>query len=128
MEIVWRSPPAAGAGEPRPVFPGMVTATCSELEAAMNSLDGWRPNSVLRPDGDAIVVLAVGGTEVASWPLIGSTQPDLAVIDTLARSALTARRRGGAITLRGAGPQLLRLIHFVGLDDVVVVDDSPAAG
>jgi len=94
----------------------------------MNSLDGWRPNSVLRPDGDAIVVLAVGGTEVARWPLHGSAQPDLGVIDSLARSALMARRRGGAITLRGAGPQLVRLIHFVGLDDVLVVDDSPAAG
>ena len=94
----------------------------------MNSLDGWRPSSVLRPEADAIVVLAVGGTEVASWPLIGSTKPDLAVIDSLARSALLARRRGGAIRLRGAGPQLLRLIHFVGLDDVVVVDDSTAGG
>jgi hypothetical protein len=104
----------------------MVTATCSELEAAMNSLDGWRPKCVLRPDGDAIVVLAVGGTEVAQWPLCGSTHPDLSVIDSLARSALMARRRGGAITVRGAGPQLVRLIHFVGLDDVVAVDDSPA--
>ena len=94
----------------------------------MKSLDGWRPSSVLRPEGDAIVVLAVGGTEVASWPLIGSAHPDLSVIDSLARSALMARRRGGVITLRGAGPQLLRLIHFVGLDDVVDVDDSPAAG
>ena len=92
----------------------------------MNSLDGWRPSSVLRPEGDAIVVLAVGGTEVASWPLIGSARPDLTVIDYLARLALTARRRGGAITVRGAGPQLLRLINFVGLDDVLAVDDSPA--
>ena len=106
----------------------MVTATCTELEAAMNSFDGWRPSCVLRPEGDAIVVLAVGGTEVASWPLIGSAHPDLGVIDKLARSALMARRRGGSITLRGAGPQLLRLIHFVGLDDVLVVDDAPAAG
>ena len=91
----------------------------------MNSLDGWRPNSVLRPEGEAIVVLAVGGTEVARWPLAGSTRPDLSVIDSLARSALMARRRGGAITVQGAGPQLLRLINFVGLDDVVAVDDSP---
>ena len=92
----------------------------------MNSFGGWRPISVLRPEGDAIVVLAVGGTEVASWPLIGSSRPDLSVIDNLARLALVARRRGGAITVRGAGPQLQQLIHFVGLDDVVVVDDSPA--
>jgi hypothetical protein len=100
----------------------MVTATCTELEAAMNSVGGRRPISVLRPEGDAIVVLAVGGTEVASWPLIGSSRPDLCVIDNLARLALIARRRGGAITVRGAGPQLIRLIDFVGLDDVVVVD------
>jgi hypothetical protein len=81
---------------------------------------------VLRPEGDAIVVLAVGGTEVASWPLTGSSRPDLSVIDNLARLALVARRRGGAITVRGAGPQLQQLIHFVGLEDVVAVDDSPA--
>jgi hypothetical protein len=104
----------------------MVTSTCTELEAAMNSLGGWRPSSVLRAEGDAIVVLAVGGTEVASWPLAGSSHPDLDVIDHLARLALIARRRGGAITVRGAGPQLIRLIQFVGLDDVLVVDEAPA--
>jgi hypothetical protein len=88
----------------------------------MNSLAGWRPSSVLRPEGEAIVVLAVGGTEVARWPLAGSSQPDLSVIDNLARLALMARRRGGAITVRGAGTGLVRLIEFVGLDDVVAVD------
>ena len=93
----------------------------------MNSHGGWRPSSVLRPEGDAIVVLAVGGTEVASWPLIGSARPDLSVIDNHAPLALMARRRGGAITVRGASPQLLRLIHFVGLDDVVVVDETPTS-
>jgi hypothetical protein len=100
-----------------------MTSTCTELEAAMNSLGGRRHSSVLRPEGDAIVVLAVGGTEVASWPLAGSSHPDLGVIDALARLALTARRMGGAIRLRSAGPSLLSLIAFVGLDDVLVVDD-----
>lgn len=89
----------------------------------MNSVGGRRHNDVLRPEGDAIVVLAIGGTEVASWPLAGSARPDLGVIDTLARLALTARRFGGAIMLRSAGPELLGLIDFVGLDDVLVVDD-----
>ena len=94
----------------------------------MNSLGGRRHSSVLRPEGDAIVVLAVGGTEVATWPLAGSSHPDLTVIDALARLALAARRMGGAISLRRAGPELLGLIQFVGLDDVVVVDDLEFLG
>ncbi len=89
----------------------------------MNSVGARRRSSVRRPDGDATVVLAVGGAEIARWPLAGSSRPDLAVIDSLARLALTARRLGGAVTLRGAGPELLALIDFVGLDDVIVVDD-----
>jgi hypothetical protein len=101
----------------------MLTSTCSELEAAMNSVGGRRHSDVLRRTGDAIVVLAVGGTEVASWPLVGSARPDLAVIDALARLTLAARRLGGAVSVRGAGPELLGLIHFVGLDDILIVDD-----
>jgi hypothetical protein len=101
----------------------MFTSTCSELEAAMSSVGGRRHSGVLRREGDAIVVLAVGGIEVASWPLGGSARPDLAVIDALARLALTARRLGGAIGLRHAGPELLGLIHFVGLDDLLAAGD-----
>jgi hypothetical protein len=44
------------------------------------------------------------------------------VIDSLARLALAARRLGGAVTVRGAGPELLALIDFVGLDEVVGTD------
>jgi hypothetical protein len=103
----------------------MVTSTCSELAAAMNSVGRRRPSGVLRQEGDAIVVLAVAGTELARWPLAGSARPDLSVIDTLARLALGARRVGGEVSLRGAGPDLLALIDFVGLDDVLVADDLP---
>lgn len=85
----------------------------------MNSLTGGRPSSVLRPEGDAIVVLAVGGTEIARWPLAGSSRPDLDVIDELARLALTVRRFGAEIGLRQAGPELLGLVDFVGLADVL---------
>jgi hypothetical protein len=89
----------------------------------MISIGGRRHSDVLRREGDAIVVLAVGGTEVATWPLDGSTRPDLDVIDVLARLALTARLLGGAIGLRNAGPELLSLIDFVGLDDVLVAEE-----
>ena len=85
----------------------------------MSSCAGVRLNRVLRPEGDAIVVLAVGGTELAHWPLVGSTHPDLEVIDGLARLALPARHLGGGIGLRNAGPELLALIDFVGLNDVI---------
>lgn len=69
-----------------------------------------------------MVVLAIGGSEVTSWPLTASSRPDLGVIDALARQALAARRMGGTIRVRGAGPDLIDLIRFVGLDDVVVVE------
>jgi hypothetical protein len=103
----------------------MTTSTCTELQAAMTFGGGVRLTDVRRPDGEAIeaiVVLAVGGTDLAQWPLPGSNRPDLAVVDTLARVALTARRHGATIRLRNAGPDLLRLIEFVGLDDVVVAE------
>jgi hypothetical protein len=103
----------------------MLTSTCSELEAAMNSVGGRSHSGVLRRTGDANLVLAIGGTEMASWPLAGSARPDLDVIDNLARLALAARRLGGTIGVRGAGPELLALIRFVGLDDVVTTDDLP---
>ena len=88
----------------------------------MNFSGSVRLKDVLRPQGDAIVVLGMGGSEVARWPLAGSTQPDLAVVDTLARLALTARRHGAAIRVRNAGPELLGLIEFVGLGDVLAAD------
>jgi hypothetical protein len=91
----------------------------------MSSAGGLRHSGVLRREGDAIVVLAVGGTEVASWPLAGSARPDLAVIDALARLAIIARRLGGAIGLRDAGPELLGLIQFVGLDDLIAETAQP---
>lgn len=91
----------------------------------MNSVGGRRRRGVQRRPGDAIVVLAVGGSELAAWPLAGSASPDLTVIDTLARLALAARHVGGALALRNAGPGLLALIDFVGLDDVLVAHDAP---
>ncbi len=86
----------------------------------MNSCGVARLKTVPRPKGDAIVVLAVGGTQVGSWPLAGSSHPDLEVVDTLARLALTARRLGAAIHVVNAGPELLGLIEFVGLDEVLL--------
>ena len=85
----------------------------------MNSVGVRRHMNVVRHEGDAIVVFAVGGAELASWPLPNSSRPDLTVIDALAQLALGARRLGGEIGLRGAGPELLALIDFVGLADML---------
>jgi hypothetical protein len=98
----------------------MLTSPYTELDAAMISVGGRRLTDVARPEGDAIVVLAVDGIELLSWPLAGSARPDLDVIDALARLALAARRLGAEVAVRNAGPELLGLIYFVGLDDVLV--------
>jgi hypothetical protein len=82
-------------------------------------------NGVRRREGEAIVVLALGGTEMVSWSLVGSGQPDLLLVDELARLALAARRIGCQIGLRGASPELLGLLDLVGLAEVVA-DAGPS--
>ena len=86
----------------------------------MSSVAGRRPMGVGRSGRDATVVLTVGGAEVGRFPLTGSARPDLAVIDRLARLALGARHLGGGIALRDAGAELLALIDFVGLGDLLL--------
>jgi hypothetical protein len=44
---------------------------------------------------------------------------DAATVDALARLQLAARRRGCLLELRNASPELLDLLEFVGLADVV---------
>ena len=70
---------------------------------------------MLRRHTHAIVVLARGGTEVASWPLLLDGGPDLEVVDELARLQLAARRLGCSIRLRDLGEELSQLLDLVGL-------------
>ncbi|MGH9000968.1 MAG: STAS domain-containing protein [Acidimicrobiia bacterium] len=70
-------------------------------------------------DGPVMVVLCLDGTEVASWPLAGRDPPDLAVVDELARLALIARRLGGQLRLRNAGPDVAELLELCGLGEVI---------
>ncbi|MGH3963468.1 MAG: hypothetical protein ACRDRY_09465 [Pseudonocardiaceae bacterium] len=67
----------------------------------------------------AMVVLVLGDSEVASWPLPRWDRPDLAVVDELARLQLAARRLGCSIRLRDACIELLELLELLGLGDVV---------
>ncbi|MGH9187933.1 MAG: hypothetical protein ACRD0U_19330 [Acidimicrobiales bacterium] len=66
-----------------------------------------------------MVVLVLGGVEVASWPLVVRGRPDLSVVDGLARLQLAARRNGCSIRLGDASVELSGLLDFLGLGDVV---------
>lgn len=47
---------------------------------------------------------------------------DVAALDALARLALTVRRLGREVWLRGACPELLKLVALAGLEDVLPVE------
>jgi hypothetical protein len=49
------------------------------------------------------------------------TEPGLATLDALARLALTARRHGRTLRIRGAGPRLTALLDLTGLAGVLGV-------
>jgi ABC-type transporter Mla MlaB component len=46
-------------------------------------------------------------------------RPDAVTVDALARLQLAARRHGCQIRLRNASPELLELVAFMGLTDVL---------
>jgi hypothetical protein len=70
----------------------------------------------------ALVVTAGGeGTEVVLD--VGHLRADARGVDALARLALTARRCGARIRLRGASDGLLALLAFCGLRGVLPLGD-----
>jgi ABC-type transporter Mla MlaB component len=50
---------------------------------------------------------------------VAGVAADAVAVDALARLALAARRRGCDVRLRGASPELLALVDFVGVADVL---------
>jgi ABC-type transporter Mla MlaB component len=50
---------------------------------------------------------------------VGSVGPDAVTVDALARLQLAARRYGCQVRLRNASPELLELVAFMGLADVL---------
>ena len=57
----------------------------------------------------------------------GLAHPDLASIDALARLQLMLRPQGLEVLLRGAPNELIELIAFVGLTDVLRVESGREA-
>lgn len=80
-------------------------------------------------DGDAALLCArlrafvagagSGGAAVVVVCDVHGLRADIGAIDALARLALTARRLGGRISLRGASEDLLRVVAFCGLRAVL---------
>jgi ABC-type transporter Mla MlaB component len=50
---------------------------------------------------------------------VGSVEPDAVTVDALARLQLAATRTGCRIRLRNASRELLELVAFMGLEDVL---------
>jgi hypothetical protein len=54
--------------------------------------------------------------------LSGIDDPDLAVVDLLARATLEAQRRGEMLPCRGASPELLWLVRLCGLEEYLKLE------
>ena len=64
--------------------------------------------ALLRDNGADVARCDVGGVEV-----------DAVTVDALARLQLAARRQGCRVRLRNASPELLELVDFMGLRNVL---------
>jgi hypothetical protein len=63
-------------------------------------------------------LLARSGAAVALCD-VGGVEPDAVTVDALARLQLAARRHGCRVRLRNASPELVGLVAFMGLGDVL---------
>jgi hypothetical protein len=70
---------------------------------------------------DAVVLVVDADTgEVEGW--FDARRPDLALVDSLARMQLRARRRGTRLCLRNVSDELRGLLELVGLADVLALE------
>ena len=65
-----------------------------------------------------VVLVLDGDVEVVLWRMDGMPDPDLWVVDALARLQLAARQAGGSIRLRNPCERLRALLDLAGLSDV----------
>jgi hypothetical protein len=70
------------------------------------------------------VVVANNDTEL-TVARFDARRADLALVDTLLRLQLQARRRGARVVLRGASEQLRELLAFAGLAGLLGVEVEP---
>jgi ABC-type transporter Mla MlaB component len=65
------------------------------------------------------IVLEGSGAEVALCDVTTVVEADAVVVDALARLQLLARRLGCQVRLRNASDELVELVAFMGLTDVL---------
>ena len=73
-----------------------------------------------------MVIVAADGTRL-DFSLTGDGQPDLAVVEALARFALMARRAGDRVWLEDVSPALGDLLDLAGLRRALATPPGPPA-
>ena len=69
---------------------------------------------------DAVLIVNADTDEVLGY--VDVSRPDLALVESLARVQLRARRRGERVRLRNVSDDLRGLLELVGLTDVLAVE------
>src|SRR5690242_21808577 len=69
---------------------------------------------------DRVQVVNAEAEEVVGY--VDATSPDLALVESLARMQLRARRRGERVRLRNVSEDLRGLLELVGLTEVLAVE------
>jgi hypothetical protein len=68
-----------------------------------------------------IAIADGAGATIATWTVGGAGTPDLGVLDRIARLRLDAKGRGQTLVLSEVCPDLVSLIRFAGLADVLAL-------
>jgi ABC-type transporter Mla MlaB component len=71
---------------------------------------------------DRVCTLLEGSGAGVAYCDVRGVEPDAVVVDALCRLQVAARRRGCQVRLRNASTELLDLVAFMGLCDVLVDD------
>jgi hypothetical protein len=104
--------------------------TPSNAEGGTTRDHGVTPSNAEGGTTRDVVLVLDGDVEVVLWRMDGMPDPDLWVVDALARLQLAARQVGGSIRLRNPCERLRALLDFVGLSEVlpdVVIDCGGAS-
>jgi ABC-type transporter Mla MlaB component len=71
---------------------------------------------------DRVCALLEGSRADVAYCDVESVEPNAVVVDALCRLQVAARRRGCQVRLRNASAELLELVSFMGLCEILVDD------